>query len=118
MSDESQTGDAQPTLPDPAPVPAEPKPDDGSVVVKLVADGVELDLRVPPRGKWRSVAMNRLTQMDSLGWAVYTLSPEDADKFLEADPTWEDFEKFMGEFNRLSGVNNRADRRRHLRAAS
>lgn len=114
MSDEQPTLDVQPAM---VAVP-EPKPDDGSVVVKLVTEYGEADLRVPPRGKWRSIAMNRLTQMDSLGWAAYTLSAEDADKFLDLDPTSEDFERFMQKFNEIVGVNNRADRRRHLRAAS
>ena len=113
MSDEQPTLDTADEAPK-----AEAKPDDGSIVVKLVTDFGEADLRVPPRGKWRSMAMNRLTQLDSLGWAALTLSEEDAEKWIDLDPTADEVQRFMEDFNRLSGVNNRADRRRHLRAAS
>ncbi len=120
MSDATPGGE-QPTLPEATPAPEAVKPDDGSVVVKLVTTLGEADIRVPPRNKWRSMARNRLTQGDDLGWAALTLSQEDAEAWIDLDPDQDESGDFFAEFNRLAPQgNNRAERRagRHLRAAS
>lgn len=123
MSDETPGGE-QPTLPEPATAAAAPeaaKPEDGSVVVRLVTTLGEADIRVPPRNKWRSMARNRLTQGDDLGWAALTLSQEDAEAWIDLDPDQDESSTFFESFNRLAPAgNNRAERRagRHLRAAS
>jgi hypothetical protein len=117
MSDETPTADAQPTLPEPAVVPDVAKPDDGSVVVTLSTEAGEAEIRVPPRGKWKSMARNRLSQGDDLGWAVLTLSREDAEAWIDLDPDQEESSRFFGDYDKAAPVNNRADRRRHLRSA-
>lgn len=95
------------------------KPDDGSVVVRLVTDLGEADIRVPPRGKWRSTARNRMAANDDMGWAVLTLSREDAEKWIDLDPTVDEALAFFTLFDQQSPLLNRADRRaqRHLRSA-
>ncbi len=117
MSDESPT-DVQPSQPELPAAPEPAKPDDGSVVVRLVTEAGEADIRVPPRGKWRSMARNRLSTGDDLGWAVLTLSREDAEAWIDLDPDQDEAGRFFEAFDRAAPTMNRADRRRHLRAAS
>ncbi len=112
--------DEQPSI-EAAEAEAQPevKKGDGSVVVRLVTEIGEADIRVPPRNKWGSMSRNRIHQGDDLGWAAYTLADDDIKKWMELDPTTEEAEAFFERFNELSPVaNNRAERRRHLRAAS
>ncbi len=112
MSDEQPTLD---TTEEPQP---ESKKDDGSVVVRLVTENGDADIRVPPRNKWRSMARNRLTSNDDMGWAVLTLSREDAEAWIDLDPTVDESTAFFEAFDKAAPANNRAERRRHLRAAS
>ncbi len=106
--DTPKTGDEQ----------AATKPDDGSVVVRLVTENGEADITVPPRNKWRSMARNRLTSNDDMGWAVLTLSREDAEAWVDLDPTVDESTAFFEAFDKATPATNRAERRRHLRAAS
>jgi hypothetical protein len=94
------------------------KADDGSVVVRLVTENGEADITVPPRNKWRSMARNRLSSNDDMGWAVLTLSREDAEAWIDLDPTVDESATFFGDFDKATPATNRAERRRHLRAAS
>lgn len=118
MSDEQPTLDATADeQPD-----RNPAPDDGSIVVRLVTTLGEADIAVPPRNKWRSMARNRLTQGDDMGWAVLTLSREDAEAWVDLDPDQDESRSFFQDFDRLAPEENRATRRAkqrgHLRAAS
>lgn len=94
---------------------------DGHVVVRLVTVNGEADVVVPPRNKWRSTARNRFAQGDDMGWAVLTLTREDAEAWIDLDPDQDESQAFFREYDRLAPEGNRADRRAkrgHLRAAS
>ncbi len=110
MNEEApNTGDEQPDA---------PKVDKDSVVVRLVTVNGEADITVPPRNKWRSMARNRLSSNDDMGWAVLTLSREDAEAWVDLDPDTDESTAFFEAFDKAAPATNRAERRRHLRAAS
>lgn len=120
----SDTPDTQPTLSDTlhadtAPVAEKAAPPAGWVVVRLVTELGEADIAVPPKNKWGSMARNRLTQGDDLGWAAYTLLDDDVRTWSRLDPDLDEVEAFFERFDKAAPQgNNRAERRRHLRAAS
>lgn len=95
---------------------------EGHVKVRLITELGEADLVVPPREKWRSVARSRLANGDDFGWAALTLSNDDAQAWMDLDPTTSEAEEFFERFNKVAPVLNRAERRAkqrgHLRAAS
>jgi hypothetical protein len=78
------------------------KSDDGSVVVRLVTDLGEADITVPPRNKWRSMARNRLASNDDMGWAVLTLSREDAEAWVDLDPNADESSRFFEAFDKAT----------------
>lgn len=107
------------------PAPEQPRPlRDGEILVRLTTDDGEADLIVPPMGRWKSSARNALmTRGDDMAWAVLTLSDEDAETWLDLDPTKDDTEVFFQRWRDAGGGEsaNRATRRaeaRRLRAVS
>lgn len=118
MSDEQPHPDVAEPGPQAEAEPERPPLKEGEVDVRLVTEAGEADIRVPPRGKWKSIARNRLSTGDDMGWAVLTLSREDAEAWIDLDPDQEEAAEFFSRYDRLAPVANRADRRRHLRAAS
>jgi hypothetical protein len=46
------------------------------------------------------------------------LSREDAEAWIDLDPTVDESTRFFEAFDKLTPATNRAERRRHLRAAS
>jgi hypothetical protein len=115
---------ATPTVDDGTPEPAaEPAPlAEGEVIVRLVTEVGEADIRVPPLKQWRSSARNALfSRGDDLAWAIATLSTEDAQTWTDLDPTKGETEIFFEAWGKASGSSNRADRRArrgNLRAVS
>jgi hypothetical protein len=87
---------------------------DGAVVVRLITEVGEADIRVPPQKAWRSSARHALfTAGDDLSWAHATLSEADAKEWAELDPTNEEAEKFFRDWGRATGAaGNRSERRR------
>lgn len=93
-----------------------PNPDDGSVVITLVTERGSADIRVPRFGLWRSSARNALfSRGDDAAWAVLTLDPTDAATWMDLDPTKDDADAFVTEWNRTAGAGalgeSRASRR-------
>lgn len=107
------TVDHSPETTTPADPETKPKREvpDGWILVPLVTELGEGEIAVPPRGKWGSMARNRITQGDDLGWAAFTLSDDDVATWRELDPTSDEVEEFFESFNRLSPDVNRARRR-------
>lgn len=106
------------TAPDTTVEPAvEPEPlAEGEVIVRLVTEVGDADIRVPAMGKWRASARNALnTRGDDLAWAAVTLSDEDFNAWKDLDPTKDEIESFFEEYGRKSGASNRADRRARQR---
>lgn len=68
----------------------------------LVALG-EDTYRVLPQKQWRLSHMRMLNEGDFEGWAESVMHPEDAENFLEADPTIQEFQEFSKAAARASG---------------
>jgi hypothetical protein len=124
MSDEQPTLDATPSAVELAPTgQVGPDPDpplaDGWVIVRLVTEVGEADIRVPPANKWRSSARSALlSNGDDMNWARLTLSRKDAEAWIDLDPTRDEANAFFEELDKAMGLSNRSDRRRRLRAVS
>ncbi len=103
---------------------------DGDILVRLTTkdeDGEvlgEADIVVPPMRKWKSSARNALlTRGDDMAWAVLALADEDAEAWMDLDPTKDDTEEFFARWREAGGGEsaNRSTRRaeaRRLRAVS
>jgi hypothetical protein len=106
-----------------AEVETETETDDGSVVVTLATDLGKADVTVPPLSAWRSMARNALfSRGDDLFWAQRTLTPEDAQAWMELDPTQAEVQDFFAAWGRVTGqmlgesaAANRASRRMQRR---
>ncbi|MFD3952179.1 hypothetical protein ACFWRC_19410 [Streptomyces albidoflavus] len=55
-----------------------------------------VDLRVKPITRWRPSYVRALKEADYDGWAVGVLHPEDATRFIEMDPTFDEINEFTG----------------------
>lgn len=93
---------------------------DGYVTVTLVTEFGEADIRVPPLSKWRSTARNALfSRGDDMAWAVTTLSEDDAEAWMELDPTKGESEAFFKAWGEKTGSTmgeSRASRRASARS--
>lgn len=124
MSDQPMLDAADPSATvEPAPQPEAKKEDrplaDGEVIVTLVTELGEADIRVPPFKSWRSSARSALlTRGDDMSWAALTLSREDAEAWIDLDPTKTEADEFFSAWEKKAGISNRDDRRRRLRAVS
>lgn len=83
---------------------------DGWVIVRLSTPRGEADIAVPPQDDWLSTARNAaFSRGDDLMWAQQTLSPDDAMRWAELNPTARQSQAFFEAWGRTQG--NRAQRR-------
>lgn len=78
-------------------------PDDGSVTVTLTTDFGFHDFRVPPPQRWRSVARHALQREDDLTWAQQTLTPAEALRWMQLNPTMADASRFFEDWTERLG---------------
>jgi hypothetical protein len=69
--------------------------------VSVPINGIET--RVKPQRDWRMSDMRFLRDGDIDGWAESVIHPDDIDKFMELDPTMDEFREFSEEAARKSG---------------
>jgi hypothetical protein len=92
----------------------------GEIDVTLTSGDESAVIRMPPFKSWKSSARSALlSRGDDMSWAALTLSREDAETWIDMDPTKEQVDRFFADFEKAGGMsNNRAERRRNLRAVS
>lgn len=77
--------------------------DDGRIVVTLTTRYGWHDMHVPPYEEWTSIARHAMNREDGLTWAQQTLSPADAVRWLQLNPTVKDEREFFEEWGRRLG---------------
>lgn len=75
------------------------------VLVPLFTDGGEVEVTVPPAGRWRTRANKALRLGDFDEWAQIVLSDVDYALWVDADPTNDDVEAFFKAWQAESGEN-------------
>lgn len=62
-----------------------------------------VELRVKNSGKWRPSYLRALRQSDFDTWAAGVLHPDDVEKFIDLDATFEEIGAFVSEASQAAG---------------
>ncbi len=69
--------------------------ENGAILVTLTTRLGFHDMRVPPVEEWTSIARHAINREDDLTWAQQTLSPADAMRWMQLNPTLKEQRAFF-----------------------